>query len=163
MAISNLNPRLSDDWVLITSATPASGASSVSFTSIPARRKLLLTAQNATNSGGVQRRILLNGSTTDENYFSAFIYDNGTRSIVDNGDQADNNIPISFAATTTPYEYMIIDSANTSGPKEIFATGEKQLLWGLFIASAPITSIEYKLASSTFTSTLGSIKLYGCN
>jgi hypothetical protein len=162
----------SDNWVLISSVSPTSLASSVAFTSIAGYKKLLLKVVEPNTSATATFTLRFN-SDSGANYSYAANSTSttgGTSYPYSTGDTNATSIPLgSGAYGNTVSAFILINEANTTNVKtfsgaatwtvdSIGGAGTPNLT-GQYYASAAITTVTF-LTSSAFTSA-GTVALYG--
>lgn len=157
-----------DIWVQIgTTQTPTTG-SSVSFTSIPAVKKLRLVVDNLQLTAAATPRVTLNNDTSTS-YVNDWVYYDGTR--YHGRVQKLAYWQIGTATDTVDiFADWLIDYANLTMPKAItqgysrcngttLSIGEQ---YGTYQSTAVINRLDLTLSTSTFSATnTGTIAIYG--
>ena len=154
MAIGTVSSVNYDNWQLIQTNTPTSGSTS-SFSSISGYKRLMLTFNQVTSAASANFRLRFNGDTGSNYGYLA----NAAGSYTDSSSSI---TLLGFVSGGGHSGYALIEDVLTSSPKRVEVAGSYYIGnggKGIWLGTSPITSIDFSLSTSTFSS--GSISLYG--
>ena len=155
----------SDNWVLISSVTPTASASTLTFSSIATRKKLMLRLNNPGLSGSGSVTVTFNGDTgANYSLYGVPFAGSGVQALSDQ-----STAGLIFGTTVNAISgAIIIEQADTSNLKNISGFAKVttpspvyqfSYLAGAYLASAAISSITITL-TGTFAAT-GTVAIYG--
>ena len=159
MAISKIGGTDSDNWELISSATPTGGAAAVNFTGLSPYKKLMIRWTGIVLSAANEVDVRLNNdSGTNYNYFY-------TTNSGGTGSQSNQTkVAMGDGGSTSNIGFIVFSSCDNSGIKFIengYAVSSNS--WGYYqgyyLASAIITQVNL-VTDTTFTAA-GTVALYG--
>ena len=158
----------SDNWVLISSVTPTASSTTVTFSSIPLRKKLMLRINNIAPGNGTLT-ITLNGDTGAKySIFGFATTSSGTISLTTPLQATDATGFVLGTSLTSANGVLTIEEADTTNVKNVWGFMKVSNpgagivipdILGSYLASAAISSITIT-TTSTFSAT-GTVAVYG--
>jgi hypothetical protein len=163
MAISKIGGTGSDNWELISSATPTAASAAVNFTGLTPYKKLMVRWTGIVLSASNEVDVRLNNDSGN-NYNFFYTRDDGqTR-----GGMVQSKIPFGPGTFTTNEGYVIFTSCDNTGLKFIEnglgmsggTTGTTYCYYnGFYLTTSIITQVNV-ITDTTFTAA-GTVALYG--
>jgi hypothetical protein len=168
----------SDNWVLISSVTPTASATTVVFSSIPLRKKLMLRLQSPGQSLAADLNITFNGDTGSNYALNSGAAQNLNGTTVGvtkpiyniNGTSLSLTTSAGAANALTVNGFLIIQGTDTAGVKTLNGISSSTsaggtsanypTLNGAYFGSAVVSSVTLTISAGTYLAT-GSIALYG--
>jgi hypothetical protein len=159
----------SDNWVLMSSVTPTAGATTVTFSSLAVRKKLMLRMNNFTTAASANVTVTFNGDTGAKySIFGTAITPSAPPALATPLQVVDATGLVIGPSATGGAGVLTIEEADTTNIKNIWGYFRKvdpgngvtyPDILGSYVASAAISSITITTAS-TFNA-VGTIAVYG--
>jgi hypothetical protein len=144
-----------NNWQLIASASPTSGTTAASFTSIAGYSRVMVVWKALRASSGAWLFLKVNNDTTAGNYAGMAAYTSASNF------ESESLIPVSGFNGTNHSGAITIENVNQSTPHQIsnFAAYQTSQFTGAILNSSPITRIDLYINTSALTG--GTVELWG--